>query len=636
MSDEFRDCFVSEKGYDALKKLMRGGNDLSKDLAKCFQERNEAELAYVRALRKNSDSLQKLAGRTKGSFSQALTTLASQTNKQSDAHSMIGDVLLREISMPMKNLAETQYKDLKLIEDALNAKFKEWNLQKDIDNKYRSRQFDKSREIETLNVKISEASKTGKSSSKDSSKESNLPTTLLKGCVRPSGRSTSHFEKLDTSIKKAEEELEAIERKYHTATKDVEIARQACDEEMCRNCDRLQKMEIDRLTEMANFFRTFDGTMKTVSETIHQISEDIHTIQIIPENDIVTVARSSVQMPETEILLYDIYAENMSNTMSEYRRKLSLMQWIETLKRDIEIQKQTRTEGLSSLSSAPSKKKLKDQSINDGVDLSSDGAMCSTRSKRDAAPVDEEENSSSNDDDGGMHRRKSKKLGKKNIEDEDTFSSERFIDRRSVELVLCLYEASLYKFEYAYNQMIKAPEPYFEYANCITKTFNDKGTPITLVRVPFQPTTQTPPSAPSAMTYFAKSIMPQPMAYASVQKQPPNYGWKAPDSRQESPMPAKVSVAQRESYPEKRIMRNQMVACAPPGPALMTRSVEFVRPNRDKHVRAKFSYKAKREDELDLQKGDIIILLETRQDGWCRGQIEDKFGLFPGNYVEDA
>jgi hypothetical protein len=39
---------------------------------------------------------------------------------------------------------------------------------------------------------------------------------------------------METAIRKAEEELENIERKYHLATRNVEIARQACDVEMCR------------------------------------------------------------------------------------------------------------------------------------------------------------------------------------------------------------------------------------------------------------------------------------------------------------------------------------------------------------------------------------------------------------------
>jgi hypothetical protein len=36
------------------------------------------------------------------------------------------------------------------------------------------------------------------------------------------------------SLRKVEQELEKTEKKYHDATKDVEIARQSCDAEMCR------------------------------------------------------------------------------------------------------------------------------------------------------------------------------------------------------------------------------------------------------------------------------------------------------------------------------------------------------------------------------------------------------------------
>ena len=35
-------------------------------------------------------------------------------------------------------------------------------------------------------------------------------------------------------LRKAEQELEKSEKKYHEATKEVELARQTCDAEMCR------------------------------------------------------------------------------------------------------------------------------------------------------------------------------------------------------------------------------------------------------------------------------------------------------------------------------------------------------------------------------------------------------------------
>ncbi|XP_069393177.1 SH3 domain-containing protein 21 isoform X2 [Paralichthys olivaceus] len=48
-----------------------------------------------------------------------------------------------------------------------------------------------------------------------------------------------------------------------------------------------------------------------------------------------------------------------------------------------------------------------------------------------------------------------------------------------------------------------------------------------------------------------------------------------------------------------------------------------------------FDYKAKAGDELDLKKGDIVVLLrkETEDEGWWEGEINGRHGLFPDNFV---
>ena len=42
---------------------------------------------------------------------------------------------------------------------------------------------------------------------------------------------------MESTVQKAEDDLEKIERKYHDATKDVELARQIWDGEFCRVSD---------------------------------------------------------------------------------------------------------------------------------------------------------------------------------------------------------------------------------------------------------------------------------------------------------------------------------------------------------------------------------------------------------------
>ncbi|KAK2844871.1 hypothetical protein Q5P01_011530 [Channa striata] len=48
-----------------------------------------------------------------------------------------------------------------------------------------------------------------------------------------------------------------------------------------------------------------------------------------------------------------------------------------------------------------------------------------------------------------------------------------------------------------------------------------------------------------------------------------------------------------------------------------------------------FDYKAKAEDELDLKKGDVVVILrkEAEDEGWWEGELNGRYGFFPDNFV---
>jgi hypothetical protein len=52
-------------------------------------------------------------------LAQAFIALATQTSKESEGHSLIAGVLANDISIPIKNLAESQYKDRKSVNENL-------------------------------------------------------------------------------------------------------------------------------------------------------------------------------------------------------------------------------------------------------------------------------------------------------------------------------------------------------------------------------------------------------------------------------------------------------------------------------------------------------------------------------------
>ena len=49
-----------------------------------------------------------------------------------------------------------------------------------------------------------------------------------------------------------------------------------------------------------------------------------------------------------------------------------------------------------------------------------------------------------------------------------------------------------------------------------------------------------------------------------------------------------------------------------------------------------FSYTAENEDELSIDEGDIISILEKELEdsGWWKGEVNGKVGVFPDNFVE--
>lgn len=51
-------------------------------------------------------------------------------------------------------------------------------------------------------------------------------------------------------------------------------------------------------------------------------------------------------------------------------------------------------------------------------------------------------------------------------------------------------------------------------------------------------------------------------------------------------------------------------------------------------ARARFSYDPKHEDELRLEKDDVIENIEEAEDGWFKGSLKGRVGLFPANFVE--
>ena len=53
-----------------------------------------------------------------------------------------------------------------------------------------------------------------------------------------------------------------------------------------------------------------------------------------------------------------------------------------------------------------------------------------------------------------------------------------------------------------------------------------------------------------------------------------------------------------------------------------------------KKAKVTFDYEAQDQDELSLKLDEIVDILGEEEPGWWKGQLADKVGVFPSNFVE--
>ena len=56
--------------------------------------------------------------------------------------------------------------------------------------------------------------------------------------------------------------------------------------------------------------------------------------------------------------------------------------------------------------------------------------------------------------------------------------------------------------------------------------------------------------------------------------------------------------------------------------------------NNKKKCRVLFSYQPQHEDELELKLEDVVEFMAEVEDGWWKGKLRGRVGVFPSNFVE--
>jgi hypothetical protein len=55
---------------------------------------------------------------------------------------------------------------------------------------------------------------------------------------------------------------------------------------------------------------------------------------------------------------------------------------------------------------------------------------------------------------------------------------------------------------------------------------------------------------------------------------------------------------------------------------------------KQRRVKAAFSYTPQNEDELRLEVDDVIDVMGEEEEGWWKGRLKGRVGVFPANFVK--
>lgn len=62
--------------------------------------------------------------------------------------------------------------------------------------------------------------------------------------------------------------------------------------------------------------------------------------------------------------------------------------------------------------------------------------------------------------------------------------------------------------------------------------------------------------------------------------------------------------------------------------------IDVVLNEKNSMARVTYDYLAENDDELNLTEGDMVKVLDQEEEGWWRGELKGKIGVFPSNFVE--
>lgn len=381
-------------------------------------------------------------------------------------------------------------------------------------------------------------------------------------------------QKLEDNLDNLNKLLTKSETKYHKACGCVEVARQDWQLSIYRSSEQLQMIEEERISYLDNLLKKYTFQINESTKKLSKMVEGLSKIEINVKRDIeIAVGKYGTSKNEQEIYLLDIYSENTKNMMYRDRRINNLTKWSQLIKTDY----------------------LSQDKIVEGIE------KVRTFNKQNP------------------------KFG--------TNDDELLQKIQSIKLVKILYEACLFKIDSALADILDKPKPQImennNYLKNISTTYDKLGIPISVLKLSPNTNDLTIIYNTNFVETYSKPSAPILPSNGS------NGNAYVTNTSISMPQPTYISNSHYLALTENTasLSKNN-------GASLSTTEYSDDdewndEPNWNSKCIVQYEYKGERGDELFLKLGDIIKVIERRPDGWWKGELNGKIGLFPSTYVKE-
>jgi hypothetical protein len=410
--------------------------------------------------------------------------------------------------------------------------------------------------------------------------ESALETLADVKANRGKPMSEKDVAKLEKNCRKLEEALVKSGRDYRDSNMKTEEARLAWEAAMYRCCQTLEAMELERCQQVQLMLVKYSQLVETVIRPTEQTCEELiqTASDINPTDDVTLVCEQSGTGPNTpEQLLVDFFEEDSKNQVNADRRCAYLERKIQEAAEEIQRQEKAKM-GVESLQKAY------------------------------------QEQPDFTDDKGA-----------------DDVTRQLF----EADAMLNLLKATHYKLLLSHSEVTGSAQPSSQFAEYITTTRDKQGVPTSVLRVPLDQTailtahplpSFTPTSDPSSL--YAK-----PIKRGSSAKKP-----SSPRLPPSAPPPYPGSQDEDEDGWGANEFDGSDDEGGGGGGAAATLQFQSDNSNEQQYIgrcEAVYDYEAQQIDELPLQPGDVINLIDKTDTNWWQGECNGQIGIFPASYVQE-